>query len=161
MKKQPETVGIRLAKYKRIMRLNSTLAASLIAGVTIYAAVKFGSAVETWSTMYGANFLTWFTIFGASFLTLVIICGYFLAKSQGKIQWQADLLGWYLDSKTLKPNDPISKASKKAKDRAITRHWPTGDRLDRRLLRIFMLFCALILLLYIWFPIWFPIFHCG
>ena len=142
MNKQDDTVGIILSKYKRILRLNGIGAAALIAGVTIYAAVKFGSEFEIVQATLGAFFLT-----------LVILCGYFLARSRGKIEWQADLLDRYLSNKKLDPNDPISKACKKTGDSSIESDWPPCETRDRGLVVCLFLIGTFVLLVYIWYPV--------
>lgn len=142
MNDQDDTVGIRLSKYKRIMRLNGIEATALIAGATIYAAVKFGSDFEIVQAALGAFFFT-----------LVILCGYFLARSRGKIEWQADLLDRYLGDKKLDPNDPISKARKKTGDCSIDSDWPPGERRDRGLVVCLFFAGAFVLLAYTWYPI--------
>ena len=133
---------MRLAKYRRSLRLNATQAAALIAEVTIYAAVKFGSTIEP-----GAATL------GAIFLTLVIVCGGLLAWSRGKIEWQADLLDRYLDSNTIAPENLISVARKKIGDGSIDKAWPRGETPVYFLALCLILISALVLLVYIWYPV--------
>lgn len=147
MNDRDDTVGIRLAKYRRSLRLNGIGAAALLAGVTIYTAVKFGSKIEIVQATLGALFLT-----------LVILCGYFLAKSRGKIEWQADLLDRYLHNENLEPDDPILEACKKTGDSSIASDWPTGETRDRDLAEYLILISALVLMIYIWYPIFQSIF---
>ena len=139
MNVQSDTVRMRLARYRRSLRLNATQAAALIAEVTIYAAVKFGSTIEPEAA-----------IFGAIFLTLVIVCGGLLAWSRGKIEWEADLLDRYLDSNIIAPRDLISAASNQTRG-IIDSDWPRGESHVNLLALCLTLISAIVLLVYIWF----------
>lgn len=133
------TVRLRLSKYRRIIRLTNLFAASLLGGVTIYAAVKFG----------GTNSSS-VAILGAVILTLVIVSGILLALSRGKVEWQADLLDRYIALGLLDSDTRMSEIVEKTRDSALTAEWPSGERRDRRGALVSMVIAGVLLLMWIW-----------
>jgi flagellar motor protein MotB len=83
-----DTVAVRLSKYQRRLRLQTAVAAALIAEVTTFSAVKFSESALSRSW--------WGTVFGAVFLSTILVAGLLLALARGRIEWQADLLTRYL-----------------------------------------------------------------
>src|SRR6266478_1852219 len=83
-----DTVSVRLSKYQRRLRLQTIVAATLLAEVTVFSAVKFAEGGGTRSSSS--------VILGPVFLSVVILAGVLLALARGRTEWQADLLVRYL-----------------------------------------------------------------
>jgi|ERR1700730_2295495 len=150
-----ETVAVRLSKYRRILRLENTLAATLLAGITLYTAVKFTSAVTRLSL-----------IAGGIFFTLIFAIVIFLALSRGSIEWQADLLDRNLPSNsqgssaaaplqptTLSMSDQMQDVFSKTGDANISVGWPRLERGYRSIALFLMLVAGFVLLFNVWLPL--------
>jgi peptidoglycan-associated lipoprotein len=131
--------------------------AALGTGVTFFSAVKFAEGTAQPSS---AKFMS------ALFLTLILVAGFFLVRSYGRIQYQLDLLNRYLDATEggnyhgtapaplqLKMTMGAAKNQLGLMQIELYDQWPPAERTQTRLAVGLELLAFIILILYVWIPV--------
>jgi len=129
------------------------VAASLLAEVTVFSAVKFSEAGVAQSGLS--------VVLGAVFLTLIVLAGSLLGLSRGRTEWQSDLLTRYLSRSdggmashewaTLTPDMSIDDAAKKID--GVSANSPGPGFTLYVLTLIATLMAGTLLVAYVWLPI--------
>jgi outer membrane protein OmpA-like peptidoglycan-associated protein len=142
-----------LSKYQRRLRLQGIIAATLLAEVTVFSAVKFAEA--------GAAPARGAVILGPIFLTTIVLAGISLAGARGRTEWQADLLMRYLsrtdgglaspNGARLTPDMSIQDAAQI--DNSISTRSPAPGNSAYTLALLVTLAAAILLLFYVWVPV--------
>jgi flagellar motor protein MotB len=147
-----DTVALRLAKYERRLRLQTTLGAAAAAGLGVFTAVKLS---EGSSAAAPALWL------GPTLLTVAICAGFCLFFPRGAIEYQIDLI-----KRNLATNDggsapvdaaPLRSTMSMAEARplvaGLTENWPSGARVWYFVALALLAIGALLLLFYVWTPL--------
>jgi hypothetical protein len=126
-----------LAEYRAYDRTVRTAATALIALATIYAAAEFGTEAGVVAS-----------IIGSAALTALLIGGFFLARSHGKLQWQIDVLEFEIQSRP--QNEQVGLTIAQLNDERVVTEWPVSEFVYRYSGLVLVPFAGFLVLLYIW-----------
>jgi flagellar motor protein MotB len=126
-----------LAEYRAYDRTVRTAATALIALATIYAAAEFGTE---------AGFVA--SVIGSTALTALLIGGFCLARSHGKLQWQIDVLEFEMQSRP--QGDQGRMTIEELEDERVLKEWPVSEFVYRYAGLLLVPFAGFLVLLYIW-----------